>query len=39
MAKSKVVGMEGKKKDRPAWIDKVFDQFLEDFKTDTDPNH
>jgi DNA polymerase elongation subunit (family B) len=33
----KVVGMEGKKNDRPVWINKVFDQFLEDFKTDRDP--
>jgi DNA polymerase, archaea type len=33
----KVVGMEGKKNDRPAWINKVFDQFLEDFKADRDP--
>jgi hypothetical protein len=29
--------MEGKKNDRPAWINKVFDQFLEDFKADRDP--
>jgi DNA polymerase I len=34
----KVVGMEGKKNDRPAWINKVFHQFLEDFKADRDPN-
>ena len=33
----KVVGMEGKKNDRPAWINKAFDQFLEDFKADRDP--
>jgi DNA polymerase, archaea type len=33
----KVVGMEGKKNDRPAWINKVFDQFLQDFKADIDP--
>jgi DNA polymerase I len=33
----KVVGMEGKKNDRPAWINKVFDQFVEDFKADRDP--
>jgi DNA polymerase elongation subunit (family B) len=32
----KAVGMEGKKNDRPAWINKVFDQFLEDFKADRD---
>jgi len=33
----KVVGMEGKKNDRPVWINRVFDQFLEDFKADRDP--
>jgi DNA polymerase elongation subunit (family B) len=33
----KVTGMEGKKNDRPVWINKVFDQFLEDFKADKDP--
>lgn len=33
----KVVGMEGKKNDRPAWINQVFDRFLEDFKADRDP--
>jgi DNA polymerase I len=33
----KAVGMEGKKNDRPAWINLVFDQFLEDFKADRDP--
>jgi DNA polymerase I len=33
----KAVGMEGKKNDRPAWINKVFDRFLEDFKADRDP--
>jgi DNA polymerase elongation subunit (family B) len=33
----KAVGMEGKKNDRPAWINNVFDQFLEDFKADRDP--
>ncbi len=33
----KVVGMEGKKNDRPAWINRVFDQFLVDFKADRDP--
>jgi DNA polymerase elongation subunit (family B) len=33
----KVVGMEGKKNDRPLWINQVFDQFLEDFKADRDP--
>jgi DNA adenine methylase Dam len=33
----RVAGMEGKKNDRPAWINEVFDQFLEDFKTDRDP--
>jgi len=33
----KVVGMEGKKNDRPLWINKVFDQFLEDFKADRNP--
>jgi DNA polymerase elongation subunit (family B) len=33
----KVVGMEGRKNDRPIWINKVFDQFLEDFKVDRDP--
>jgi DNA polymerase, archaea type len=33
----KVVGMEGKKNDRPIWINKVFDRFLEDFKADRDP--
>ncbi len=35
--KIKAVGMEGKKNDRPLWINKVFDQFLEDFKADRDP--
>ena len=29
--------MEGKKNDRPLWINKVFDQFLEDFKVGIDP--
>ncbi len=29
--------MEGKKNDRPVWINKVFDQLLEDFKADRDP--
>jgi DNA polymerase elongation subunit (family B) len=33
----KGVGMKGKKNDRPVWINKVFDQFLEDFKADADP--
>jgi DNA polymerase elongation subunit (family B) len=33
----KAVGMEGKKNDRPPWINRVFDQFLEDFKTEKDP--
>jgi DNA polymerase I len=33
----KVVGMEGRKHDRPLWIRKVFDQFLEDFSADRDP--
>jgi DNA polymerase elongation subunit (family B) len=33
----KATGMEGKKNDRPVWINKVFDQFLEDFKADKDP--
>jgi DNA polymerase elongation subunit (family B) len=33
----KVVGMEGKKNDRPAWINRVFDHFLEDFRADIDP--
>jgi len=33
----KVVGMEGKKNDRPLWVNRVFDQFLEDFKADIDP--
>jgi DNA polymerase I len=33
----KAVGMEGKKNDRPKWINNVFDQFLEDFKADRDP--
>jgi DNA polymerase elongation subunit (family B) len=33
----KVVGMEGKKNDRPLWINNVFDQFLEDFKANRDP--
>jgi DNA polymerase elongation subunit (family B) len=37
-AEIKVVGMEGKKNDRPIWINKVFDQFLEDFKADRDPS-
>src|SRR5215204_4396272 len=30
----KVVGMEGKKNDRPLWVNRVFDQFFEDFKAD-----
>jgi DNA polymerase elongation subunit (family B) len=34
---NKAIGMKGKKNDRPAWINKVFDQFLEDFKADRDP--
>jgi len=29
--------MEGKKNDRPLWVNRVFDQFLEDFKADIDP--
>jgi hypothetical protein len=29
--------MEGKKNDRPLWIRKVFDLFLEDFKAERDP--
>lgn len=33
----KVAGMEGKKNDRAVWVNKVFDQFLEDFKADRDP--
>ncbi len=33
----KAVGMEGKKNDRPAWINKVFDEFLENFNEDRDP--
>jgi len=33
----KAVGMEGKKNDRPIWINKVFDRFLEDFEADRDP--
>ena len=33
----KVVGMEGKKNGRPAWINKVFDQFLKDIKAGRDP--
>jgi len=33
----KVAGMEGRKNDRPVWINKVFDQFLEDFKAERDP--
>lgn len=33
----KVVVMKGKKNDRPALINNVFDQFLEDLKSDTDP--
>lgn len=32
----KVVGMEGKKNDRPAWTNKVFNRFLEDFKAGID---
>lgn len=28
--------MEGKKNDRPTWINRVFDQFFEDFKADRD---
>jgi hypothetical protein len=35
--KIKVVGIKGKKNDRPAWVNKVFDQFLEDIKADRDP--
>ena len=33
----KVVGMEGKKNDRPVWINRVFDQFLDDFEADEIP--
>jgi DNA polymerase, archaea type len=33
----KAVGMEGKKNDRPVWINKVFDQFLDGFKADRNP--
>jgi DNA polymerase, archaea type len=33
----KAVGMEGKKNDRPVWINQVFDQFLQDFKADRNP--
>jgi DNA polymerase elongation subunit (family B) len=33
----KAVGMEGKKNDRPVWINRVFDQFLENFKANRDP--
>lgn len=33
----KAVGMEGKKNDRPLWVNRVFDQFLQDFKSDRDP--
>jgi DNA polymerase elongation subunit (family B) len=35
--KVKAVGMEGKKNDRPAWINRAFEQFLEDFKAGIDP--
>jgi predicted RNA-binding protein YlxR (DUF448 family) len=30
----KGIGMQGKKNDRSAWINNVFEQFLEDFKAD-----
>jgi predicted RNA-binding protein YlxR (DUF448 family) len=32
--KIKGIGMQGKKNDRSAWINNVFEQFLEDFKAD-----
>jgi DNA polymerase, archaea type len=35
--KIKAVGMEGKKNDRPAWINKAFYRFLDDFKAGADP--
>jgi DNA polymerase, archaea type len=35
--KIKAVGMEGKKNDRPAWVNKAFDRFLDDFKAGVDP--
>jgi DNA polymerase elongation subunit (family B) len=35
--KVKAVGMEGKKNDRPAWVNMAFEQFLEDFKAGIDP--
>jgi DNA polymerase, archaea type len=35
--KIKAVGMEGKKNDRPAWVNKTFDRFLDDFKAGADP--
>jgi DNA polymerase I len=31
------VGMEGKKNDRPLWVNNIFDQFLQDFKNGSDP--
>jgi DNA polymerase I len=33
----KAVGMEGRKNDRPAWVNRVFDQFLQDFAAGIDP--
>jgi hypothetical protein len=29
--------MQGKKNNKPAWNNKEFDQFFEDFKADADP--
>jgi DNA polymerase I len=37
-SKVKAVGMEGKKNDRPAWVNMAFEQFLEDFKAGIDPS-
>lgn len=28
--------MEGKKSDRPQWVSRVFDQFVQDFRDDVD---
>jgi DNA polymerase I len=36
--KVKAVGMEGKKNDRPAWVNMAFEEFLEDFKAGIDPS-
>lgn len=31
--------MEGKKSDRPQWVSRVFDQFVQDFRDGVDPHN